>query len=117
MIVDANCPYCSGPTGVTVRACRSCGCEIRAEFRENLFAALSEDECALLEMYLLADFSIKKLSERTGMGYLALRNRLDQLIERYRSLMNMEEETRKVLEQMEKGEITPLEAVKRIRSI
>ena len=98
-------------------ACGTCKCEIRGPFEENLFALLSSEERVLLEMYLLCGFSIKALGERTGLGYLALRNRIDALIENYRLLMRTEERAKAILEEIEKGEITAAEAAAMIRHL
>ena len=113
----SQCPYCRSRMRPVAMACSACGCEIRGTFPENLFALLSPDERTLLEVYLLSGFSIKALSESTGLGYFALRNRIDRLIESYRSLMQAEEQTKAILRQVETGEIAVSEAVDKIREL
>ncbi len=98
-------------------ACPLCETEVRAEFRQGLFQYLAAEDLELLEQYLLADFSIKELAKRTGMGYTAIRSRLDRLIARYRDLRSGEEEKRQILDQVAAGEITAAEAAKRIAKI
>ena len=64
-----------------------------------------------------ANFSIKALEERTGMGYTALRSRLDRLIANYRRLLEGEDEKRKILDELAEGKITASEATDRISRI
>jgi hypothetical protein len=90
--------------------CDRCGVEIRGQFRETPFSRLSSENLEFLERYLLAGFSIKALAEESGLGYVAIRNRLDRLIESYRNLRNNEEAKRGILEQLEKGDISAKEA-------
>jgi len=97
--------------------CPVCAVEIRGRFRQTLFQMLTAEEQDLLEKYLLAGFSIKALAEETGMGYVAIRNRLDRLIERYRDLREGESEKRQILDKVASGEITAGEAAELIARI
>ena len=97
-----------------VMRCEVCDVEVRGRFRETQFDALSTDDLAFLEQYLLAEFSIKNLEERVGMGYTAIRSRLDRIIEVYRRLNEAEDAKRAILKRLEEGEITAQEAAKAI---
>lgn len=66
---------------------------------------------------MLAGFSIKALAEESGLGYVAIRNRLDRAIELYRKLYRNEETKRTILERLEQGEISPREAAEAIERI
>ena len=114
---STSCPYCQARMRPVVMACPLCETEVRAEFRQALFQNLMAEDLELLEKYLLADFSIKELAKRTGMGYTALRSRLDRLIGRYRDLRSGEEEKRQILDQVAAGELPAAEAAKRIAKI
>lgn len=113
----AECPYCSGPLRPVAMRCPSCDVEIRARFRQTLFQCLDAEEQALLEQYLLADFNIKSLAAKTGMGYTAIRSRLDRLIEHYDRLRTQEDGKRSILDRLERGEITAAEAADRIAKL
>jgi hypothetical protein len=93
-------------------ACDTCQVEVRGPFRQALFSQLPAEDIAFLERYLLAGFSIKALAEESGMGYVAIRNRLDRLLASYGRLRNNEDAKRAILEKLEKGELTAEEAVK-----
>ena len=111
------CPYCREAMRPVAMACPVCEVEVRGQFRQGLFQRLDPEEESLLERYLLAGFSIKALAEETGMGYAALRTRLDKLIEHYRRLRDGEEEKKQVLDQVAAGTLSAAEAVERIREL
>lgn len=97
--------------------CVHCGVEIRGRFRQTRFAQLSDEDLEFLERYLLAGFSIKALAEESGYGYVAIRNRLDRLIEGYKKLCGNEDAKRAILERLEKGDITSSEATEAIERL
>lgn len=98
-------------------ACDRCGIEIRGRFRQTQFSRLSSDDLEFLERYLLAGFSIKGLAEESGLGYVAIRNRLDRFIASYRRLYEGEEAKRAILERLERGEISAEAAAEEIERL
>lgn len=101
----------------TAMSCAACNVEIRGRFRESLFQQLSDPEQQFLESFLLADFSIKELANRSGMGYQAIRTRLDRLIETYQGLRSAEDQKKRILERVALGEISATEGAKLIRGL
>jgi hypothetical protein len=112
-----DCPYCGTPMRTAVMVCDRCEVEIRGRFRETQFMRLSADDLDFLQRYLMAGFSIKALAEESGLGYVAIRNRLDHLIESYRKLQANESAKRAILERLARGEITPDAAAKKIERL
>jgi hypothetical protein len=100
-----------------VLACERCEVEIRGRFRQTQFSRLSGEDQEFLERYLLAEFSIKALAEESGLGYVAIRNRLDHIIESYRKLHRNEDAKRAILERLERGEISPAAAAEAIERL
>jgi hypothetical protein len=115
--VPHSCPYCDASLRPVAMECPVCGVEIRGRFRQTLFQMLTPEEQELLEKYLLAGFSIKALEQETGMGYVAIRTRLNRLIERYQRLRQGENEKRKILDKVASGEITAAQAAELITRI
>jgi hypothetical protein len=113
----SDCPYCRSPMEPVAMRCGSCGVEIRGRFAQTQFGSLPGEDLRFLEKYLLAEFSIKALAEKSGMGYTAIRSRLDRIIATYRSHWNREEEKLAILERVEKGEITAGEAAEAIGNL
>lgn len=97
--------------------CQSCGVEIRGKFNQSRFDALSSEDAVFLEKYLLAGFSIKALAEETGLGYVAIRNRLDRIIDGYRNLYDMEKQKRSILNRLENGELSADEAAEALERL
>ncbi len=97
--------------------CDRCDVEIRGRFRVTQFSRLSSENLEFLERYLLAGFSIKALAEKWGLGYVAIRNRLDRIIESYRRLHEEEEAKRAILDRLENGEISAEAAAQAIEGL
>ena len=114
---NTECPYCGASMRPVVMACDRCDVEIRGRFRQTQFSRLAAEDLDFLEQYLLAGFSIKALAEESGMGYVAIRNRLDRAIESYRLFRDNDDAKRAVLERLERGELTPREAADAIERI
>jgi hypothetical protein len=100
-----------------VMVCDRCEVEIRGSFRVTKFNHLPSEDLQFLEQYLLAGFSIKGLAEESGLGYVAIRNRLDRIIESYRKLHESEEAKRSILEKLERGEISAKAAAEAIERL
>jgi hypothetical protein len=115
--LSTTCPYCAGAMRPAVMECPVCGVEVRGRFRQAIFQMLDSDDQELLEAYLLAGFSIKDLAARSGMGYAAIRTRLDRLIARYQELRQADAEKKKILERLAAGEINAQEAARLIAKL
>lgn len=116
-VLNTNCPYCEAAMTPTAMECPLCRVEVRGTFRASIFDMLTPEEQTLLEEYLLAEFNLKKLSERTQLGYMALRNRVDRLIAHYRELLGNEDKKKTILDRLAKGELSVDEAVERMASL
>jgi len=115
--VSNSCPYCEATMRPVAMECPVCRVEVRGRFRQVLFQNLDIEEQQLLEDYLMAGFSIKALAGETGMGYAAIRTRLDRLIEHYGRLRKAEGEKKRILEQVAAGSLSASEAAELIANI
>lgn len=97
--------------------CPGCNVEIRASFQSSLLAMLGQDEQELLEQYMLAEFSIKALAERTDMGYAAIRTRLDRLISSYKSLKAKDQSKKQILDKVASGELSARQGAEMIKNL
>jgi hypothetical protein len=86
--------------------CPTCGVKVEGVFIQPMIAQLGPEDQQFLEEYLLAGFSIKALEETSGLGYVAIRTRLDRLIENYKALSKHDSQKKAILEQLRKGELT-----------
>lgn len=115
--IPPTCPYCGQPMHTVAMHCDGCQVDVRGRFRESLFHRLGTEDLEFLERYLLADFNIKRLAEETGMGYTAIRNRLDRIIALSRELSEGERQRKRILDLLAAQEITAAEAAKRLATI
>ena len=98
-------------------SCTVCGVKIEGTFTQTALGRLSPDDQRFLEQYLLAGFSIKALEQTSGLGYAAIRSRLDRLITDYKSLVKMDAQKKAVLEQLRINEITVAEAKEKLERL
>jgi hypothetical protein len=116
-ILTSQCPYCDLPMQVETMRCPTCGVKVEGMFVQPMISQLGPEDQQFLEDYLLAGFSIKALEEARGMGYVAIRSRLDKLIENYKAIRKHDAQKRVILEQLRKGEITVVQARSRLEEL
>jgi hypothetical protein len=95
--------------------CTACQARIEGQFRQTLFERLPPEDLATLEQFLLSDFNMRTMGERTGLGYTALRTRIDRLLAAYRALIAPAGQADWLLDRVERGEITADEAAALLR--
>ena len=98
-------------------ACGACRVKIEGEFCETLFGGLGVEDQKFLEEYLLAEFSIKTLEQRSSLGYAAIRSRLDRVIANYKKLAAMDGQKKAILEKLRADEISVAEAKEMLEEI
>lgn len=97
---------------ITQLTCPACGTEIRGNFRPNEFAFLPEEKLRFLRLFLKLRGNLTELAKELGVSYPTARVRFDELMEAlgYGERTGPRPEVEKVLNMLEKGEITPGEA-------
>jgi hypothetical protein len=115
--IKKDCPFCGISMHPVVMACDQCEVEVRGRFEQTPFSRLSSEDLDFLENFVLAGFSIKVLSENSGLGYVAIRNRLDRVIDSYQKLHNNEDAKHDILDRLERGEITPAAATEALERL
>ena len=117
-----SCPACSGPLLVTRMACSQCDTAVTGRFETTIFARLSPESLAFIELFVRRRGNIKEMERELSLPYNAVRNRLDEVIgelgfdEPAASPQPSTNQGRKehrttILARLEKGEITPAQAV------
>ncbi|GMW01689.1 MAG: hypothetical protein AMXMBFR84_28260 [Candidatus Hydrogenedentota bacterium] len=117
LLPKSDCPYCGAAMRTIVMECDQCHVEVRGQFRETQFQRLAADDLHFLEKYLLAQFSIKALAEESGLGYTAIRSRLDRIIEAYGLLHRKEQERKAVLDRLQRGEMSLDDAARQLENV
>ena len=111
-----NCPVCSSTLKATRLNCNTCGTVIENDFTLTKFDRLSSEQMEFAEIYIKNRGSIKDVEKELGISYPTVKAKLNDLIKAFG--YNIEEEKRSntgsVIDELERGEITPEEALKKI---
>ncbi|RYD05779.1 hypothetical protein N752_07755 [Desulforamulus aquiferis] len=106
---------------VTNLACNHCRTKIEGEFLPSKFCRLPQEQLEFIEVFLKCRGSIKDVEKELGISYPTVRNRLDNVLQSLGygadRTENLPESTnrQKILDALEKGEITLEEATQQIR--
>lgn len=111
-----NCPVCSSALKATRLSCNTCGTVIENDFTLTRFDRLSGEQMAFAEIFIKNRGSIKDVEKELGISYPTVKAKLNDLIKAFG--YNIEDEkpsnTSSLIDQLERGEITPEEALKKI---
>jgi hypothetical protein len=103
-------------------SCSQCDTAITGHFETTIFARLSPESLAFIELFVRHRGNIKEMERELGLPYNAVRNRLDEVIgelgfDKPATLPPRGTDQRSkghhktILARLEKGEITPAQAV------
>lgn len=112
-----SCPVCSKPLKITKLHCSHCHTTIENEFELSKLALLSQEQLHFVETFLISRGNIKEVEKELGISYPTVRGKLNEIIAAlgYGSDKKSELDERKVVLMLEKGEITPDEAIKLLK--
>ncbi|MDX1379835.1 MAG: DUF2089 family protein [Xanthomonadales bacterium] len=109
------CRYCHSELTVTRVHCHRCGVQCEGEFTLPRLARLAPELQSLAEQVLLAGGNLKEVAAVQGVSYPTLRKRIDALIGAVEALRaSDQDETERLLGEVEAGRITPEYAARRI---
>ena len=110
--LPSNCPLCNGEVTVTKIHCRDCDSTIEGRFSAGSFSRLTFDQLGFVETFIRCEGKINRMEAELGLSYPTIRNRLHEVIKALGyepgegdSSGISEQERRKILESLEKGEI------------
>ncbi len=113
-----RCPQCSGSLHVAELYCSACDLTITGEFPRCRFCELPPEQTEFLTVFLRCRGVIRQMEKELGISYPTVRARIDALLDALRLGEDDEPKSaREVLDQLERGEISADEAVKRIGKI
>ena len=112
-----QCPSCSGDMLITQSSCTQCDTVVQGSYAGCPFCILDDEFLRFLEIFVISRGNIKEMERETGLGYWTIRSRLDELIEILQAHREHREPQRKamgarrqVLEAVERGELSIVEA-------
>ncbi|MGC8955083.1 MAG: DUF2089 domain-containing protein [Fervidobacterium sp.] len=77
-----RCPVCGKPMKVTQLKCDEDGVSVSGYFEVPEFCFLDEEDTKFIIMFLRTKGNLKEMERLTGIGYFALRGRLDKVLEK-----------------------------------
>jgi len=103
-----KCPICGKPMKVTELKCPHDNVKVSGYFDVSPLAFLDDEDMNFVIMFLRTKGNLKEMERLTGVGYFALRGRLNKLLEKL-NLKPIGEEERveeDVIEKFKKGVIS-----------
>ncbi|KOA19840.1 hypothetical protein CLHOM_19290 [Clostridium homopropionicum DSM 5847] len=115
--VLSKCPVCSSNLKVTKLKCNRCGTIIENEFELSKFAYLTSEQLEFAEVFIKSRGNIKDVEKEMGISYPTVRAKLDDVILALGYSLNKKPKVtnKEVLDMLEKGEISPEEALKALK--
>ncbi|MBX7214903.1 MAG: DUF2089 domain-containing protein [Thermoflexales bacterium] len=125
--LPAKCPICSGDVTVTELHCPSCDTTLRGHFSPSVspFPGLSAEQIDFVRAFIKCEGKMNRLEGELNLSYPTLRARLQEVIramgfepardeERPPQKLS-DEERRRVLDDLDKGNITSEQAMALLR--
>ena len=122
-----HCPACHGELIVTQQTCIECGTSVVGEFKPTIFAQLSQENLAFLEIFIKNKGNVKEMERESGESYWAIRNRINEIIEELGlekknvepsdPPVDFKAERQTILAQLDEGEIDVETAAKMIKQL
>lgn len=101
---------------ITRIKCEDCGTEISGSFSlPTLFLNLSEDQIEFIKIFVKCRGNIKEVEKELGISYPTVRNKLNEVIIAMGYKVEEDGVREKILEDLERGEITVDEAVRLLK--
>jgi len=114
--VITTCPVCSENLKITKLHCNHCHTTIENEFELSKLASLTKEQYYFIEIFLKSRGNIKEVEKELGISYPTVRGKLNDIIAALGyAEKKPETDERKVVAMLEKGEITPEEALKMLK--
>lgn len=112
-----QCPVCSNTLIVTKLQCNHCHTTIENDFSLSKFNLLSKEQLDFIETFMVARGNIKEVEKELGISYPTVRGKLSDIIQAlgYETRQKTVLDERAILGMLEKGEITPDEAIKMLK--
>ncbi len=120
--VLTKCPVCDGKLKAVKLSCQSCGTVIENTFDFPPLLGLSREQLEFVEVFIKSRGNIKDVEKELGISYPTVRAKLDQVIEaleadhpKKRRPGVKAEKQKEVLDALERGEISPEEAMEMLK--
>ncbi len=121
--VLTKCPVCGGKLKAVKLNCQDCGTTIENTFDFPPLLSLSREQLDFAQVFIKCRGNIKDVEKELGISYPTVRAKLDQVIEALEGVAPKPkpvevktEKQREVLDALERGDITPEEALEFLKT-
>ena len=115
--LPSQCPSCSSPLGVAQLRCTSCDIRLEGDFQLPAVAQLPEDDLLFVQEFVMASGSLKAMAQIRNLSYPTLRNRLDDIIAKLKSMPDADARRREILDAIATGAMSVKDAVSRLKEL
>src|SRR5258706_5983440 len=129
----AACPVCSGQVYISGVSCLDCDTRVHGSFESTRFSRLSNENFEFIELFLKSRGNLSCVAEELQISFPTVSKRLDnalvalglaeatagngKLNPLLQDPSRREEERKRVIEMLDRGEISAEEATRRLRGI
>lgn len=118
--IPSQCPVCGGEMIVTKVHCRECDTSLEGRFSARTFAQFTPEQMAFVELFIRKEGKLTHMEKDLGLSYPTIRKQLHEIIramgyepgEVKEDSALSEEDRRKVLDDLNAGEISYEEAMR-----
>lgn len=109
-----RCPICGSNLIISKLKCSKCSTVIENEFKMSKFEYLTAEQLNFIEVFLKNRGNIKEVEKELGISYPTVRSKLDEVISAlgYNISTSSTVDKKKIIDMLDKGEISPDEAIK-----
>ena len=112
--VITKCPVCDSKLKIAKLKCTTCGTVIENDFEFSSFHNLDSEQLYFAETFIKCRGNIKEVEKELCISYPTVRAKLDDLVSSlgYNMQKPNTSSGKEIIDMLEKGEISPEEAVK-----
>ncbi|MXN91559.1 DUF2089 family protein [Flavobacterium sp. Sd200] len=88
--LPVTCPSCNSGLNVTQLTCPSCSTQVSGVFSLPALVRLPQEEQEFILQFFLTSGSLKEMASQLGISYPTVRNRLDDLIAKLKTIIPQE---------------------------
>ena len=114
----SDCPVCGDKLTAVKLNCHTCGTSIESDFSFSKFEQLTAEQLSFVEVFLKCRGSIKDVEKELGISYPTVKSRLNDAVKSlgYDVVDEKTQEVKNIIDSIERGELSPEEALKKIKS-
>lgn len=110
----SKCPVCDSKLNVIKLKCQKCSTVIENEFELSKLEYLDDEHINFIEVFVKCRGNIKDVEKELGISYPTVRAKLDDVVSAlgYTVIKKPSIGSKIIIDMLEKGDITPEEAIK-----